>query len=66
MQAVQALERIAAALAGLADKPREAFVLHYLDGMTHAAIAAQLGVSTRMVQKYLVQALLRCDELAQA
>ena len=58
--AVQALERISTALHGLQHKPREAFLLHYLDGQTHAAIASQFNVSTRMVQKYLAQALLHC------
>lgn len=58
--AVQALEQISAALHGLADKPRQAFLLHYLDGQTQAEVARQLGVSTRMVQKYLAQALLHC------
>lgn len=58
--AVQALEQIGAALAQVSAKAREAFLLHYLEQQTHAAIAQQLSVSTRMVQKYLVQALLQC------
>lgn len=58
--AVQALEQISMALDGLSAKAREAFMLHYLDGQTHAAVAMQLGVSTKMVQKYLVQALVGC------
>lgn len=62
LQAVQVLARIAAVLDDLPVKPRTAFMLHYVDGATHADIARQLGVSTRMVHKYLVQALLRCDE----
>lgn len=57
---LQALEEIGAALEGLPGKAREAFLRHYLDGEPHAAIAAHLGVSTRMVRKYLVQALLHC------
>ncbi|MFJ3044886.1 sigma-70 family RNA polymerase sigma factor [Herbaspirillum chlorophenolicum] len=58
--AVQALQQIAAALEGLAEKPREAFLRHYLDGQPHAEVAGALGVSTKMVQKYLVKALLHC------
>ncbi|MNT10804.1 putative RNA polymerase sigma factor FecI [compost metagenome] len=58
--AAQALEQIAQALQGLADKPRNAFLLRHLDGLGHAEIAERLGVSTKMVQKYLVQALLHC------
>jgi RNA polymerase sigma-70 factor (ECF subfamily) len=60
LAAVDALEQICAALDGLPERPRRAFLLHYLDGLTHAAIAAQLGVSTKMIQKYLVRALLHC------
>ncbi|SOE36754.1 RNA polymerase sigma-70 factor, ECF subfamily [Delftia acidovorans] len=60
LMAVQALEQIDAALQGLAERPREAFLRHYLDEQPQAEIAQGLGVSTRMVQKYLVQALLHC------
>lgn len=58
--AIQALDQICVALDGLAEKPLQAFLLHYLDGQTHAEIALQLGVSARMIRKYLVQALLYC------
>lgn len=57
---LQALEQIGAALHGLSERAREAFLLHYLEGHTHAAIAGRLGVSTKMVQKYLARALLHC------
>ncbi|NHZ91837.1 sigma-70 family RNA polymerase sigma factor [Massilia sp. CCM 8733] len=60
LMALEALDQIGAALQAISARAREAFLLHYLDQQTHAAIAAQLGVSTRMVQKYLVQALLEC------
>lgn len=60
--AVQSLARIAAALESLPARARDAFLMHFLDGASHAAIATHLGVSTRMVHKYLVQALLSCDE----
>lgn len=60
--ALQALEQISAALQGISAKACEAFLLHYLDGQTHAGVAAHLGVSTRMVQKYLVQALTSCHQ----
>lgn len=63
--AVEALEQISNALLKASDNARNAFLLHYLDGQTHAEVATQLGVSTRMVQKYLVQALVKC-QLAQA
>ncbi len=60
LSVMQVLERISVALEGLARKPQQAFLLHYLEGKTHAAIAGQLGVSDRMVRKYLVQALVHC------
>lgn len=60
LAAIEALDQICRALDGLAEKPRQAFLLHYLDGLTHVAVAAQLAVSTKMVQKYLVKALVHC------
>lgn len=59
-QTVQALLQIETALAGLPDKARQAFLLCYLEGHGQGEVAVQLGVSTRMVQKYLVQALAHC------
>lgn len=47
-------------LARLPGKPREAFLLSHLHGLTYAEIAAQLGVSERMVKKYMAQAMLHC------
>lgn len=64
LDTLQALAHIEMALDGLSVKARQAFLLHYLDGETHAVIAARLGVSTRMVQKYLVQALVHCHRQA--
>lgn len=58
--AVQALAQIAEALEGAPARVRKAFLRHYLDDQTQAAIAVEMGVSKRMVQKYLVQALLHC------
>jgi len=57
--AVESMMRLCVALEFVSPKARLAFVRHYVDGATHAAIAAELGVSTRMVQKYLAQVLLR-------
>lgn len=62
LMAVQALEQICRALEQVPAKAREAFLLHYLDLQTHADIAQQLGVSIRMVQKYLVQVLVQCQK----
>lgn len=61
--AVQALEQICQVLEGVSAKARAAFLLHYLEGHTHADVSAHLGVSTKMIQKYLVQVLLHCNRL---
>lgn len=61
--AAQALEHLCRVLEGVSAKARAAFLLHYLEGQTHAAIASQLAVSTKMVQKYLIQVLLHCNRL---
>lgn len=66
LETVHALTQIERALDGLPARPRQAFLLHYLDGETHGFIAEQLGVSTRMIQKYLVQALLHCRRTREA
>lgn len=36
---------------------RHAFVLNKIEGMTHLEIAARLGVSTKSVQRYLLEAM---------
>ena len=58
---LEALEQIACILEGMQDKPRQAFVLYYLDGLTQSEIARQLELSDRTVRKYLIQALLHCS-----
>lgn len=62
--ALQALEQISLALERVSAKAREAFLLHYLEGQTHAMIASHLGVSTKMIQKYLIQSLLQYRTIA--
>ncbi|CAB3828707.1 sigma-70 family RNA polymerase sigma factor [Achromobacter ruhlandii] len=63
MSAIQAVEQLAAALAALAPKGREAFLLHYLEDHSQLVVAERLGISVRMVQKYLAQGLLRCHRV---
>lgn len=58
--AVQTLALIAQALQQMKPRVRQAFVLRHLEGLSHAQIAERLGVSTKAVQGYLVDALLRC------
>ncbi|MFF7706273.1 RNA polymerase sigma factor [Pseudomonas sp. NPDC007930] len=47
-------------LGKLSSKARHAFVLNRLDGLGHAEIASQLGVSVPRVRQYLAQALRQC------
>jgi RNA polymerase sigma-70 factor (ECF subfamily) len=44
----------------LSPRARQAFLLAQLDGMAYADIAVELGVSERMVKKYMAQAMLQC------
>lgn len=57
---LQALAQIDAMLGKLSEKAARAFVLATGYGLTDAEIAAQLGVSDRMVRKYVAQAMTRC------
>jgi len=58
LAAVQALQQFCAVLEAVPPKARQAFVRHYLDEAPQALVAEELGVSLRMVQKYLAQVLL--------
>lgn len=60
---ISVLEQVCTVLEGLSDKAQQAFIRHYIEGETQVAIAKDLAVSTKMVQKYLVQALLKCRQL---
>lgn len=63
---LEALHQADAMLARLPHKARRAFLLHQLDGHTYAEIARELGVSERMVRKYMAQAMLQCLSLSMA
>ena len=57
---LQALEEISAMLQSLSPKAARAFTLAVICGMTDDAIGAELGVSGRMVRKYVAQAMTAC------
>ncbi|MET1077775.1 MAG: sigma-70 family RNA polymerase sigma factor [Pseudomonas sp.] len=57
---VATLMEIDAMLRRLPGKVRDAFLLAQLDGLTYGQIATRLGVSERMVKKYMAQAMLHC------
>lgn len=58
--AIESLCRIDAMLARLPEKVRRAFLMAQLQGMVYREIAEELGVSERMVKKYMAQAMLAC------
>lgn len=57
---VEALRAVDRLLEGLSEKARTAYLHSRLDGMTHAEIAAQLGVSESRVRQYLAAAARQC------
>ncbi|MEW5056865.1 MAG: sigma-70 family RNA polymerase sigma factor [Cycloclasticus sp.] len=58
--AMQTLQLLASALESLPDNARKAFIMRHINGQTQSAIADQLGISSTMVRKYLVQGLVAC------
>ena len=60
---LQALEEIGAMLQGLSVKAARAFTLAVVCGLTDDEVGAELGVSGRMVRKYVAQAMLGCLRL---
>lgn len=63
---LQLLENIARLLDGLRPKVRSAFLLAQCEGMPHARIAEELGVSVRSVERYIAEALFHCYQLRYA
>jgi RNA polymerase sigma factor (sigma-70 family) len=63
VDAVAQLERLSAALTELPPQCRQAFLLNRIDELTHAEIAAQLGISTKTVQRHIERALRLCVQV---
>ena len=63
---IQALFQIDAMLSRLPEKVANAFVMAMVLEMTDKEVARELGVSDRMVRKYVAQAMLQCMALAAA
>lgn len=62
LEAERRLERLMVALEQLPAPCREAFLLSRIDGLTHAQIARQLGVSAKSAQRYIERAMIHCLE----
>lgn len=60
---LQALREIGTMLLELPPKAAQAFLMAHACQMTDKEVAEDLGVSTRMVRKYITQAMLRCMQL---
>lgn len=60
---LQALEEVGAMLQALSPKAARAFTLAVVCEMTDDEVGAELGVSGRMVRKYVAQAMLGCLSL---
>lgn len=60
---LEALYEIDAMLRSLPSKAANAFILAIACGMTDKEVARELGVSDRMVRKYIAQAMLHCMQL---
>jgi RNA polymerase sigma factor (sigma-70 family) len=63
-EALQAEARLKRVLAPLPPMMRAVFVLRKRDGKSHREIAAELGLSTHTVKKYLCQAVAQCRAAA--
>ena len=57
---IETLLEVGRMLGRLSHKAATAFVMAQVDGTPYREIAAELGVSERMVKKYLAQAMLQC------
>jgi RNA polymerase sigma factor (sigma-70 family) len=57
---VETLLEVGAMLERLSQKAAAAFIMAQVDGMPYRDIADRLGVSDRMVKKYIAQAMLQC------
>lgn len=65
LQLLQALDVIDTLLDGLGQKPRMAFLMSRLDGLTYPEIAADMNVSLSSVEKYMAKAIRHCFMLQQ-
>ncbi|KAG1438009.1 hypothetical protein G6F57_020022 [Rhizopus arrhizus] len=58
--ALEALMAVDTMLNRLGERPRQAFLMSQVYGMRYHEIGTALGVSERMIKKYMAQAMLHC------
>lgn len=63
-QVIETLVEIDALLRRLPDRPRRAFLMSRLEGLSYGVIAERLGVSVSSVEKYIARALEACFRAA--
>lgn len=63
---IEALMQVSNMLSRLPPKAAAAFVMAQIDGVRYREIAGELGVSERMVKKYIAQAMFQCALLDDA
>lgn len=56
----QGVNAILATIEQLPPRCREAFVLHKFEGLSHAEVAERMGVSRKMVEQHVKNAMLAC------
>jgi len=62
----QGVDALLAAIEGLPPRCREAFVLHKFEGLSHAEVAERMGVSRKMVEQHVKNAMLACRRCRKA
>lgn len=57
----EGLHRLVDALNELGEITQQVFALYHIQGMTHAAIAGQLKISVRSVERHMARAIAHCE-----
>jgi RNA polymerase sigma-70 factor (ECF subfamily) len=62
LQSQQMVNAILATIDSLPARCRQAFILHKFDGLSHAEVAARMGVSVKMVEQHVRHAVEACRQ----
>ncbi len=58
----QSMKLLLELIDGLPPRSKEAFVLYKFEGLSHAEIAKQMGISINMVEKHIINAMVSCKK----